>query len=292
VLSPHTSFHIGGPARFFVEARSPEALSGLLRAARALGVEPLVIGGGTNLLVSDRGFDGLAIRLALDSMTIDDDARTVTAQAGVRTSDLVSRTEGAGLGGLQFAAGLPGTVGGGLAGNAGCFGKCLGDNLLKATVIAPTGESFEVKAPSWFQFGYRRSRALREGYIIAEATFRLSPGDPEALAAESREHLDLRRKKHPAPGTYTAGSYFKNLPPRRPGERRRAAGWFLDQAGARELSVGDAAVFERHANIVINRGQATAEDVLVLAREMQRRVKDKFDLELEPEVRFVGVPQG
>ena len=206
------------------------------------------------------------------------------------TSDLVAHTVEAGLKGLQFAAGLPGTVGGGLAGNAGCFGQCLGDALIRATLISPEGTLLEVTGKEWFDFGYRRSRALREGYVIARATFQLTQGMREDLIAESERHLSGRRDKHPAPGTYTAGSYFKNLAPLKPGEKRRAAGWYLDQVGAKALEVGDAAVFERHANIIINRKAARARDVLTLASEMQRRVRERFDLALEPEVRFVGVP--
>jgi len=155
-------------------------------------------------------------------------------------------------------------------------------------VISPRGEILRIDHPAWFSFGYRHSRVLENGFVIAEATFGLPPGERAQLEAVASKHLALRRQKHPAKGTFTAGSYFKNLPPLKPGGRRRAAGLLLDQVGARDLTVGDAAVFERHANIVINRGRAGAADVLTLAREMKRRVLERFGIDLVPEVRFVG----
>lgn len=288
LLSEHTSFHIGGPARLFLSATSPGALAGILKAARGLGIDTLVMGGGTNLLVGDDGFDGLAVRLSLDDLEMDPDRNRAVVQAGFATADLVERTVAAGLGGLAFAAGLPGTVGGGLAGNAGCFGQTLAGALVRATVVSPAGEIISVSDLEWFQFRYRHSRLLTSGHVIAEAELRFETADREALEEETRKHIQLRREKHPAPGSRTAGSYFKNLPPAKCGDRRQAAGWFLDQVGAKELRVGDAAVFEKHANIIVNRGRATARDVLTLAEEMRRRVRERFDIDLQPEVRFVG----
>jgi UDP-N-acetylmuramate dehydrogenase len=145
----------------------------------------------------------------------------------------------------------------------------------------------------WFDFRYRHSKLHQTGHILTEATLRLTPGATSALLTEAQENIVLRREKHPAPGTYTAGSYFKNLPPLNPGDHRRAAGMLLDRVGAKGLRVGDAEVFEKHANIIVNRGSATAQDVLTLAREMRRRVKLRFDVWLKPEVRFVGrMPEG
>lgn len=287
-LADYTSFHIGGPAALFCEATSIEGLAGLLRISAKQQIPRLILGGGTNLLVSDSGFDGLAIRLAIDRATIDPERRIAEVEAGVRTADLVQQTTSLGLNGLAFAAGLPGSVGGGLTGNAGCFGSCLSDVMRSATVVSPTGDIVEIPDPQWFAFAYRHSNLLKNGHVLVRVRFALTPGDREAIEAEANSHIALRRQKHPSKDTHTAGSFFKNLPPLRPGERRRAAGLYLDRVGARELTVGDAAVFERHANIVINRGKATAEDVLTLTREMKRRVKERFDIDLTPEVRFVG----
>ena len=292
-LSAHTSFGIGGPAALFAVAKDTEILARLLSTARNHAVEVLIVGGGTNLLVSDDGFDGLAIRLDLTRLEIDTASGRVTAEAGVPTAALVERTVDAGLRGLAFAAGLPGTVGGALAGNAGCFGQCLSDPLFAAVLVSRTGEIVHMTDKGWFDFRYRHSKLLRSGHVLTEATFCLDHGSRERLTAEAQKNISLRREKHPAPGLHTAGSYFKNLPPLTPGEHRRAAGMLLEQVGAKGLQVGGAAVFEKHANIIVNRGGATARDVLSLASEMQRRVKERFGVFLEPEVRFVGrKPEG
>ncbi len=290
-LKDHTSFHIGGPAALFATATSTDEVSALLHVAVTLKIPVLLLGGGTNLLIDDRGFDGLVIRLALDRFQLDEDRKIAVVQAGVSTAALVAETVRLGWGGMAFAAGLPGSVGGGLAGNAGCFGKCLGDVLTGATVVSKTGEISHVDDPAWFSFEYRHSKLLRDGAVLTEAVFQFSPTDEGALRRESEANLALRRQKHPLPGVHTAGSFFKNLPPKNKGEHRIAAGLLLDQVGAREMSVGDAAVFERHANIVINRQNASAADVLALTDAMRGRVHDRFHVMLEREVRYVG-PRG
>ena len=287
-LKHHTSFGIGGPAALYAEADSTRALSTLLRCADTLALEVLIIGGGTNLLVSDDGFDGLAIRLVLDKVTVDENRARIRAEAGVSTSALVDLSVRHSLGGLTFAAGLPGTIGGGIAGNAGCFGRCLGDALLEATLVSRAGEIIRISDTGWFDFEYRHSKLLRSGHVITEALYQLAPTSSKTLEADAQKNVELRHRKHPAKGMRTAGSYFKNLPPKEPGGRRLAAGMFLDRAGVKGLSVRDAKVFEKHANIIVNTGGASAEDVLTLAATMQRRVRDKFGIRLEPEVRFIG----
>jgi len=287
-LADHTSLRIGGPAALFVEVDHVDRLSATIAAARDAKLDTLVMGGGTNLLVSDEGFDGLAIRLRLEELELDPRSGLVRAGAGIMAADLVERTLESGLGGLQFAAGLPGTVGGAVAGNAGCFGATFGERLAWATVVGVDGAVTRVGDPGWFGFEYRRSRVRDDGAVIAEVGFELGSADRSMLCDEADGFLEQRATKHPAPGERTAGSYFKNLPPEEPGGRRRAAGALLDQVGAKQMSVGDAAVFARHANIVINRGSATARDVLELTRQMAERVRERFGVELEPEVRFVG----
>ena len=287
-LNAHTSFAIGGPATFFAFADSTEALSRLIAGAKRLDLETLIIGGGTNLLVSDDGFDGLAIKMRLTDMDIDVATGVVRTQAGVPTARLVTKSVEQGLGGLAFAAGLPGTVGGALAGNAGCFGQCISDPLKEAQVVSPDGCIIRVKEKQWFDFNYRHSKLKENGHVITEATFALTPMSAADIQREASQNIALRKEKHPPQGAHTAGSYFKNLSPETPGGRRRAAGLLLDQVDAKGLRVGGAAVFERHANIIVNTGGATARDVLSLAKEMQRRVKERFGVLLEPEVRFVG----
>jgi UDP-N-acetylmuramate dehydrogenase len=287
-LSAHTSLRIGGPAALFARAASVDGIAAALAFARREGIPALVLGGGTNLLVSDEGFDGLALRPEIGGVSIGEGGRRVTVGAGVAASALVERLVAEGLGGLEFAAGLPGTVGGAIAGNAGCFGGAFGDRLIAATLVEADGAIVELGDPSWFEFGYRCSQIARAGAVVARATFAVEPGDRPQLEAIAAERVATRREKHPAPGARTAGSYFKNLPPDAPGGFRRAAGALLDQVGAKEMRVGDAVVFERHANIIMNAGSASARDVLALAEQMRSAVRDRFGVELEPEVRFVG----
>lgn len=287
-LAPHTSFGIGGPAAALCTARGIDELSRGLGAARQSDASVLVLGGGTNLLVSDEGWPGLALLLKLTQLEIEPDKRTVRVQASVKSAALVEATIEAGLAGLEFAAGLPGTVGGAVAGNAGCFGGSFGDRLIEAVIVLADGTVHKVRDPKWFAFSYRGSRLLTDGVVVAEATFALEPADRNALRSRADELRAVRLEKHPHKGTKTAGSYFKNLPALEPGGMRRAAGALLDAAGAKSMFVGDAAVFERHANIIINRGAASARDVLELADRMASAVRQTFGIELEPEVRFVG----
>ena len=287
-LRDYTSFHVGGPAALFVEVADTDTLAELLAAAHGEDVRVLILGGGTNLLIDDRGFDGLAIHLALNDFELDSTTGRVRVGAGVRTALMVERTVDEALGGTAFAAGLPGSVGGGLAGNAGCFGKCLGDLLTDAIVVSREGEIAQISGADWFEFRYRHSKLIETGAVLTEAIFKLPQGALDPLKQEADANIALRREKHPLPGAYTAGSFFKNLPPPSSGARRTAAGLLLDQVGAREMSVGDAAVFERHANIVINRGAASSADILSLTDAMRARVQDRFDVRLDPEVRYIS----
>jgi UDP-N-acetylmuramate dehydrogenase len=287
-LRHYTSFGIGGPARWFCKVSNVAQLKQILAASNKLSISPLIIGGGTNLLINDQGYDGLVIKLDLQRVEIDTERNLVHTGAGVPTEALIEQLITRGFGGLEFAAGLPGTIGGGLAGNAGCFGHTLSERLVHATIVAPDGTHNQITSPAWFAFDYRHSKLLGHGFILAEATLKAAPANAEEIRKTADEHLALRAKKHPKKGMHTAGSYFKNLPPLEPGGRRRAAGQLLEEVGAKEMSVGDAAVFGRHANIVVNHGKATAEDVLTLTAEMARRVKERFGEELHPEVRFIS----
>ena len=233
------------------------------------------------------------MRVAIDRIDIDTDRRRVRVGAGVSSARLVETLVDEGIGGLEFAAGLPGTIGGAVAGNAGCFGSTVGERLVSADAISREGTALEVEGPGWFGFGYRRSRVAAEGAVLTDVVLAVEPGDRARLREESAARLADRAGRHPPPGTLTAGSYFRNLPPLEPGGRRRAAGLLLDRVGAKEMSEGDAAVFERHANIVVNRGRASARDVLALTRGMAARVEKRFGEVLVPEVRFVGSsPEG
>jgi UDP-N-acetylmuramate dehydrogenase len=189
-----------------------------------------------------------------------------------------------GLEGLEFMAGIPGTVGGAVSGNAGAFGQCLGDFLEEAVLLSRRGEEVRVSRDH-FEFGYRHSKLKIDHDILLEATFRLRPGDREVIRAKIAGNLAVRTKRHPAPDTAYAGSYFKN-PPLAEG-KKTAAGYLLEQVGAKELKIGGAAVFPGHCNLLINADNATARDVLALAAELKDRVKAKFGIVLEEEVIFL-----
>jgi len=286
-LREHTSFAVGGPARLFVESGASSVVAGCLAAAVDGGERILFLGGGTNLLVSDAGFDGVVVKPAFDGLELHPEEGQVVAGASIPAARLVDELVDRGLGGLEFAAGLPGTVGGAVAGNAGCFGSTFGDRLLWAEVITGAGEVARVERDA-LGFCYRRSEIAARGWLVSRVCFVVEEADRGDLLEIADGHKATRRERHPAPTRKTAGSYFKNLPPLEPGGRRRAAGQLLDAVGAKEMRVGDATVFEKHANIIVNAGSATAAQILQLAGEMAARVEDRFGVILEPEVRFVG----
>lgn len=294
-LRHHTTFRIGGPADWFVSATTPDRLVAALAAAHALGLPVFLLGGGSNLLVSDEGFRGLVVRNACEDVHFDGNAALVGG--GADYLEVIRRCQARGLAGLAYAAGIPGSVGGAVYGNAGCYGQDIGSRVVECTVATLDGGRVETLPASWFDFGYRDSRLKREPRALLSVLLRLEPGDPAALQREMDEKLEIRRVKHPQwREEPTAGSYFKNLPPgfqvpglpHSPGTHRIPAGALLDACGVRGLRVGDAAVFAKHANILVNLGRATARDMLVLAAELKGRVREKFGVELEEEVMFLG----
>jgi UDP-N-acetylmuramate dehydrogenase len=285
-LREHTTLRIGGPARYFCEVTDAAQLAAALGAAQEVGIERLLLGGGSNLLVLDGGFDGLVVANRI--LGIEGDGGRVKVAAGESYHGLVERLADEGLAGLGFAAGVPGSVGGAVFGNAGCYGRAIGDLLDQVILVDANGAGRRAVAPEELALAYRTSALQTNGDVVEAITLRLDRGDPDTLRAEIADNLTVRETKHPI-DLPSAGSYFKNLPPREEGERRIAAGLLLDQVGCKGLTVGGAAVFDRHANIIVNRGGASAEDVLALADEMKRRVLGRFGVRLEEEVRQVGI---
>ncbi len=286
-LRDHTTLRVGGPARYFCEVESGAALVAALAAARAEGLEAHVLGDGSNVLVLDGGVDGLVIRNRIVGLERAGDR--VEVASGESFHGLIERLAGWGLGGLEFAAGVPGTVGGAVFGNAGCYGRAIGDAVERLRLVAPDGTRRTVAAGD-LRFAYRHSALRDSGEIVEAVTLRLHPADPAALRETIDGHLASRATKHPPRELPSAGSWFRNLDPREPGGRRVAAGLLLDRVGCKGLSVGDAAVFEHHANIVVNRGRASAAQILALTREMRLRVRGRFGVDLVEEVRQIGHP--
>ena len=294
-LRHHTTFRIGGPAEYFYAATTPDTLVQALRVAQELGLASFLLGGGSNLLVSDDGLAGIVVRNACEA--IEFEGTTAHVECGADYLTFLHHCRDRGLAGLAYAAGIPGSVGGALYGNAGCYGQDIGSRTIECTIATPEGTGVETRPGAWFEFAYRDSRLKRDPRVLLSARLRLEPGDRGAIQHEMEEKLEIRRVKHPQWRIEpTAGSYFKNLPPgfqlpglpHSPGTHRIPAGALLDACDCRGLRIGDAMVFAKHANIVVNAGHATARDVLVLAEEMKRRVREKFGVELEEEVMFLG----
>jgi UDP-N-acetylmuramate dehydrogenase len=283
-LRDHSNFKIGGPADFFFEAKSGGELRSAVQAVRDGGVPFYIIGGGFNILFDDAGFRGLILKNSAKGLALADPGLRVKAASGTLISELVDYALAEGFEGLEFMAGIPGTVGGAVSGNAGAFGQCLGDFLEEALLLTRLGGEARV-SKDHFQFGYRHSKLKIDHDILLEATFRLRPGDREVIRAKIAGNLAVRTKRHPAPDTAYAGSYFKN-PPLAEG-KKTAAGYLLEQVGAKDLRIGGAAVFPGHCNLLINADNAAASDVLALAAELKERVKAKFGIMLEEEVVFL-----
>ena len=283
-LSAMSSFGIGGPADLFFEART----EGELTAAIALAVEEkfpfYVIGGGNNLLFDDAGYRGVIIRNRLEGLVLG--AGRLTVLSGTGLPCVLREALNASLTGLEFMAGIPGTVGGAIYGNAGAYGSSISDVLETATVLRTDGRR-ETLSREDLGFGYRDSvlKTAAGGGIVLSASLLCSPGDSRGSEAKIREILEKRRTRHPPLGTACAGSYFKNSCSAT--GMRIAAGQLLEQAGAKGMAVGDAAVYEGHCNFIINKGNARSRDVLSLAAELKEKVAKAFGVGLEEEVIYL-----
>lgn len=288
-LAGCTTFRLGGPCRAFFDCRTAGELCGVVRDLLARQAAFLLIGGGSNLLVADAGVDAAVVRFAHATPDI---RRTgdggIEVGAATSLDDLARWTVEQGIEGFVHCSGIPGTVGGAIAGNAGAFGEQIGDRVQSVSLLDAAGHERTVPAHD-LGFAYRRSRLQDEGGIVLSALLRAGPGDAGALRARREEILALRASKHPdLRTTRTAGSFFKNIEPTSKAERRQAAGWFLEQAGAKDLRVGGARTYDKHANIIIAEDGCTAADVLELSRQMAARVCERFGLTLQREVRLVG----
>ncbi|MCX6997196.1 MAG: UDP-N-acetylmuramate dehydrogenase [Kiritimatiellaeota bacterium] len=287
-LADYTTFRLGGPCPALVACATPEQLTLALGELQTAGQDVVLIGGGSNLLVSDQGLPQVVIRYASDQPQIRRAGDGVEVSGSTGLDDLAAWTVAEGLDGLVYASGIPGTVGGAVAGNAGAFGRQIGDVVETVALLDQAG-LLRTAAAGDLRFGYRCSRLQTSGEIVASLRLRLTPGDRAALRQQRAEFLDLRRRKHPDWRVLpTAGSFFKNIAPTSAAGRRQAAGWLLEQAGAQALRVRGARPFEKHANIIVRDGDCTAQDVFDLAQQMAAAVQQKFGLALEREVRLLG----
>jgi UDP-N-acetylmuramate dehydrogenase len=291
-LSELTTFQLGGACKGFISCQTPNQLVKVIKQFNQNNLPFILIGGGSNLVVSDQGVDSYVIRYLSDIPIIERHEDDLIVAGSTSLDTLARYAVEQGLEGLNCTSGIPGTVGGAIVGNAGAFGKQVGDVLKQVSLISKTGVMKEV-GPESLEFSYRHSVLKKTGDIVLSARITLKKGDKETLLREREDILRVREEKHPDLGTTPcAGSIFRNIGPTSKAGKRQAAGWFLDQAGAKELQCGGAAVFAKHANIIIKTDHCTAQDVFELSKYMAKVVRDKFDLELIREVRFVGKFEG
>lgn len=284
ILAPYTSFGIGGPARYFFAARTPTDIIRAIRAARKTKMKFFILGGGSNILFDDIGFGGLIIRDEADRFRIK--GEIISALSGAVIDKMVDKTVELGLAGLEYAAGIRGTIGGAVYGNAGAFGHAINEILDGAVILTCGGDRIEVVDNEYFKFRYRKSRLSESGDTVLSVKLRLRHEDKAKLAEVVNERRQFRRERHPV-GLGTAGSVFKNLRSLEDPQNVTPAGKLLEEAGVRGMSVGDAAVFEKHCNIVVNRGRATSNDVKKLVEMMKKAAKEKFGLDLEREILYI-----
>lgn len=282
-LARLTTVRTGGAADWFAAPERVEALVELLRWAEEEGLAVGVVGSGSNLLVSDDGFHGLAIKLDGDLATIEREGEAgMLCGGGARLPAAATRAAGWGLAGIEFGVNIPGTAGGAVRMNANAYGGQLA-RVLEWVEVA-TARGAERRAPEQLGFTYRNSN-LRAGEVVSRAAFRLRPGDPAAIRATMAEMRTRRHEAQPK-GIKTFGSTFKNPEDERAGGR--TAGQLLEAAGCRGLAVGGARFSPKHANFVENFEDATTADVLALMAAGRRRVHERFEVELEPEVQVLG----
>ena len=278
-MSKHTSFRIGGPADFFVQPANEEELWNALHLARQEKVPFFIVGNGSNLLVSDEGFRGMILHTGGMLKDIFVEGDVIYAQAGALLRTVAKTALEHGLAGMEFAAGIPGTLGGAVCMNAGAYGGEMKDILLDAEVLTQEGERLVLPVEE-LNLSYRHSVIFEKNYVVLAAHIRLSRGDTAEIKNRMNELAGARRDKQPLEYP-SAGSTFK-----RP--EGYFAGKLIQDAGLKGYTVGGAQVSEKHSGFVINRGGATAEEVRFLIRQVQQKVRSQFGVELEPEVRMLG----
>lgn len=292
-LEDYTTFRLGGPCRMLIECATPDELISAVQELNQNQTPFILIGGGSNLVVSDEGIDTAVIRYVYSSAIIEREGNDVIVSGSTELDALALFCVNEGLEGLNYTTGIPGTVGGAVIGNAGAWGKQVGDVLKSATVIRRDRRG-GVTPPLQLGnadcgFAYRHSLLKESGDIVVNVRFSLSEGDPVLLAQERAEILKKRSEKHPNLNTHPcAGSFFRNVEPTSKAGHRQAAGWFLEEAGGKNLRVGGAQIFDKHANIIVKGPGCTAQNVYDISQKMIGIVKDKFGFELVREVRFVG----
>jgi len=276
-MSRHTSLHIGGPADFFVRVTTERDLIGAVAVAREHELPVLMLGGGTNMLVSDLGVRGVVLQNDWSETSVD--GATITAASGTPLASVAAVAARNGIVGLEWMATVPGTVGGAVHGNAGAFGTETKDVLVDATLMDLNGDTW-TDTDADLEFAYRTSKLQKTPIIVVRARFRGTPGDRATAVRRIKEIANERIAKQPLAQPNT-GSIFRNPP----GDH---AGRLIEAAGLKGTTEGGAMVSTKHANFIVNVGDSSAEDVKALMERCQREVREKFGVELVPEVELVG----
>ncbi len=278
-MKKHTTFRVGGNADFFVTPKTKEEVKAVISLCKEKDVPYYVLGNGSNLLVGDKGYRGVIIQIYKEMNAIEVDGEEIKVQAGALLSKIGAAALESELTGFEFAAGIPGTMGGAVVMNAGAYGGEMKDVLKTVAVLTPEGEELVLRNEE-LELGYRTSIIAKKGYIVLEAVVSLKKGNRETIKSRMDELKVQRVTKQPLEYP-SAGSTFK-----RP--EGHFAGKLIQDAGLRGFQVGGAQVSEKHCGFVINKDNATAAEVLELMRQVSAIVKEKFGVELEPEVKRLG----
>lgn len=294
-LAPFTTFRLGGPARYLIVAHDIETVTRAALAARAEHLPLAILGGGSNVLIAASGFPGLVIIVATMNLIIA--PPTITAEAGVKLSVLLVRAAQAGLGGLTCLAGVPGTLGGAIVGNAGSRTEAIGDRVAHVDVLTADGQRRRVRNADC-GFAYRTSRFKSSGDIILSAELNLVPGDPAVISREQQALIRQKNLKQPT-AAQSAGCMFKNVTVPDPSvlpevlrssvvDGQLPAWRLIAAAGLQGERVGGVRISDRHANFMLNDGTATVDQVFRLLSRVKQHVRDRFGLQLQEEVRLIG----
>ena len=280
-LAPLTSFRVGGPAEWYVTPKRLDQLQASFQFANYKGLPITFLGAGSNILVSDSGLSGLVIGSRyLRHISFEQETGLLSVGAGEFLPRLAWKAARMGWQGLEWAVGIPGTVGGAVVMNAGAQGKCMADVLVNAHVILPNGE-IDILSPQDLEYNYRYSKLQGKSILVAQATFQLQPGEkPALITAITSENFQKRKSTQPY-HLPSCGSVFRNPGP-------KTAGWLIEQAGLKGYQIGMAQVAHRHANFILNRGGAKANEILQLIYHVQEQVEKQWSLLLKPEVKVMG----
>jgi len=283
-LKLHCRFKIGGPADFFFEAKNSNELKKIVSLVNKYKIPFIIIGEGTNLLFDDKGFRGLVIKNKVKGIKVNPEKGLIEAYSGTLLREIIKEASKNSLGGLEVLTGIPGTFGGAISGNAGAYGRSISDFFEKGIIIDEKGNERAVNK-EYFQFDYRWSIIKKTKEVILSGTLKLEKMPQTQILERMEKIYKDRQKKHPPSEIACAGSYFKNV--KLPDGNFIPAGYLLDKVSAKSIKVGDAMVYEKHANILINKGNATSKDILTLASILKQKVKTVFGIDLTEEVIYV-----